>query len=90
MGIIDTRVFKSGNSMAVRLPKEFGFLEGMAVRIERTGDGVTIRPAVDPIAEKRKVTELVETLREIWKDAPPDADRGRREPIEFPDRPGLY
>lgn len=40
-----TRVFKSGSSLAVRIPKELGFDEaGREVEIERQGDAIVIRP----------------------------------------------
>lgn len=37
------RLFRTGGSQAVRLPKEFRF-EGDRVRIRRHGDGVLIEP----------------------------------------------
>ena len=37
------KLFKSGRSQAVRLPKEFRFA-GREVRISRHGDGVLLRP----------------------------------------------
>ena len=37
------KLFKSGRSQAVRLPKEFRF-EGKEVRVSRHGDGVLLRP----------------------------------------------
>jgi len=37
-----TRVFKSGNSTAVRIPKEFAFKPG-EVYIEKRGDEIVIR-----------------------------------------------
>jgi antitoxin VapB len=37
------KLFKSGRSQAVRLPKEFRF-EGKEVRIRRVGKGVLIEP----------------------------------------------
>ena len=37
------KLFKSGRSQAVRLPKEFRF-EGEEVRISKHGDGVLLRP----------------------------------------------
>ncbi|MFA7241018.1 MAG: type II toxin-antitoxin system VapB family antitoxin [Sulfuricellaceae bacterium] len=41
-----TRIFKSGNSLAVRIPKEMTFPEAtQEVSIERMGDGLFIRPA---------------------------------------------
>jgi antitoxin VapB len=38
-----TRIFKNGNSMAVRLPAELALPEG-EVEIERHGDELVIRP----------------------------------------------
>lgn len=82
MGVIETRTFKSGNSVAVRLPRDLGFAEGVAVRIERVGDHVEIRAAADPAEEKRKLTELVAALHALT----PVSEPGRREPIDWPDR----
>lgn len=40
-----TRVFKSGNFLAVRIPKELNFGEAMQdVEVERKGDSLVIRP----------------------------------------------
>lgn len=86
MGAVNSKTFKSGNSIAVRLPREVALAPDIAVTIERNGDVLTIRPAVDPAEEKRKLLELVRRLREIG----PVGEIGKREPIEFPDRPGLY
>lgn len=80
MKIAHSRTFRSGNSEAVRLPKDMAFGIGSEVEIERRGDCVTIRP-------KHRFTgrDLVEALRALPK---PDRIQ-EREPIEFPDRPGL-
>jgi antitoxin VapB len=43
------RIFRSGNSQAVRLPKEF-HLEGAEVYIKRVGPGVLLMPKGDPWA----------------------------------------
>ena len=41
-----TRVFRSGNSLAVRIPKELAFLaSSQDVEIERLGDMLLVRPA---------------------------------------------
>ncbi len=85
MNAVNSKTFKSGNSVAVRLPKEIGFAAGLDVVVERNGDVVTIRPQYDPAEEKRKVLDLVAALRAI---GPPD-EIEKREPFEFPDRPGL-
>lgn len=43
-----TRVFKSGNSLAVRIPKELAFVDGAQdVDIERVGNTLVLRPVVD-------------------------------------------
>ena len=42
-----TRIFKSGNSMAVRIPKEMAFLQPADdVEIERVGNTLVLRPVV--------------------------------------------
>jgi antitoxin VapB len=52
-----TRVFKSGNSLAVRLPKEIAFEDNTEVEIERKGDTVMIRPVV-----RKKLTGIADTF----------------------------
>ena len=42
-----TRVFKSGNSLAVRIPKELAFVDAAQdVEIERVGNSLVVRPVV--------------------------------------------
>ena len=90
MGAIETRTFKSGNSVAVRLPRELGLEAGARVTIRRIGNKLEIAPQDDPAEEQRALQDMVSEIRAIWQAAsgPPDPDP--REPIEFPDRPGLY
>lgn len=53
-----TRVFKSGNSLAVRIPKELASaLASPDVEIEKVGDTLVLRPVV-----KRKLTGLAEAF----------------------------
>jgi antitoxin VapB len=85
MGAIESKTFKSGNSVAVRLPRELGFAADMAVVIERTGDAITIRPARDAAAEKRRLDEMIAALRAIG----PVGEIGERDAIDIPERPGL-
>ena len=65
-----TRVFKSGNSQAVRIPAEMAFenVEG-DFTITRSGDEITIRP------KRASVTEMIAALRAL----PPES---KFEPIE--------
>jgi len=46
-----SKVFRSGNSNAVRLPAEIAFPANMEVEITRSGDTVTIRPAGGSLRE---------------------------------------
>jgi antitoxin VapB len=53
-----TRVFKSGNSLAVRIPKEMAIVEASQdVEIEKVGDTLVLRPVV-----KRKLTGLADAF----------------------------
>jgi antitoxin VapB len=83
---ISSKTFKSGNSVALRLPKEIGFAPGMDVVIERSGDVLTIRPRYDAAAEKARLQALLDDLAEI---GPPEDGVQPRDPFEFPERPGL-
>lgn len=80
MTTVNSRVFRSGNSEAVRLPKEVAYGADIEVTIERHGDVVTIRPRA-----RQSFHEMLEVLRTLPK---PDYVE-EREPIEFPERPGL-
>ena len=79
MHAIRSRTFRSGNSEAVRLPKEMGFGPGTEVVIEREGDVVSIRPA------KKSMAWLIAELERL----PKPKTIMEREPFEAPDRPGL-
>lgn len=82
MTTVASKIFRSGNSEAVRLPKEVAFGADMDVLVTRIGDEVRIRP-------KPRLTpaELVERLRAIG--FPTDGVQPRPE-FEYPDRPGLF
>lgn len=64
------KVFKSGNSQAVRIPKEF-HLEGEEVEICRQGDALMLRP------RKRSWSALFESLDKFTEDFMAE---GRRQP----------
>ena len=51
MTIAKTRTFRSGNSEAVRLPKDVAFGEGVELVVVRSGDVVTLYPAATSIPE---------------------------------------
>ena len=79
--VVHSRTFKSGNSVAVRLPKEFDIAAGTEVELIDDGRSVTIR-------RKARMTskELVDALRKIGPS--PDGVQ-KRQKIIFPKRPGL-
>jgi antitoxin VapB len=76
MGAV-TKTFKSGNSVAVRLPKELGIPEGVELEINRAGGGWVLR-------RKPKYTgrDLVEALEKL----PKPKTKMKRVRIEFPKR----
>jgi antitoxin VapB len=46
------RVSKSGNSLAVRIPKELAFVEGAQnIDMERVGNTLMLRPVVRPVVQ---------------------------------------
>lgn len=72
-----TRVFKSGNSQAVRIPAEIAYADmDVELEITRLGDVITIFPA------RRSLKDAVAALRSLPK--PETVER--REPIEVPVR----
>jgi antitoxin VapB len=76
MNAITTKTFRSGNSEAVRLPKDIGFGTGTEVEIVRNGDEIIIRPV------RQSVATMIENLRQLPKPTTPWV----REPIEVPER----
>lgn len=87
MGIVESKSFKSGNSVAVRMPRETGMPENSDVTIERSGEAWIIRLAKDPVEEKRKVIEFVEELRALHARHP--VGEIERRDADLPERPGL-
>lgn len=79
-----TKTFKSGNSEAVRLPKDMGFGIGTEVEIARVGDRVILTRRHRP---KLTTREMIERMREI---GPPSDGVQQREPFQYPDRSGLF
>lgn len=72
-----TRIFKSGNSQAVRIPAELAYSEtDVEFTITRLGDVITIFPA------QQNLKDAVAALRAM----PKPAGVEKREPIEMPDR----
>lgn len=79
MTIVTSRIFRSGNSEAVRLPKDIAFGEEVEVTIVRSGDVLTIYP------KRTSLREMVARLRSL----PGAGDIQKRDDDVVPDRPGL-
>jgi antitoxin VapB len=72
-----TRLFKSGNSQAVRIPADIAYADtNIELQISRTGDVITIFPA------SGSLKDAVAALRAMPK--PPTVEE--RDPIDMPDR----
>ena len=79
MAMATTRTFRSGNSEALRIPKDMAFGEGVELTLVRSGDVLTVTPA------RPSVAEMVRRLREL-----PGPDNVEvRDTEELPERPGL-
>lgn len=77
--IARTRTFRSGNSEAIRLPKDVAFGEDVELVIVRSGDVLTIYPAASSIPA------MIERLKSL--PTPPGIER--RDDEELPERRGL-
>jgi len=75
--VATTRVFKSGNSQAVRLPKEFS-VNSKVLEIFRRGDDIVLREPLKGLARAFEVlTELPDDfLSEGRQDFPPQDREG--------------
>lgn len=74
MNAVTTRTFRSGNSEAVRLPKDIGFGPGTEVEIVRQGNEIRIRP------RQQSLAWLAEQLRKL----PPPEFALERDTVEPP------
>ncbi len=71
------RIFRSGNSQAVRLPKQFRF-RGQEVEIFRRGDEVVLREKIHDMGRAFEIlTELPEDfMADGRNDSPPQSREG--------------
>lgn len=74
---VDSKTFKSGNSEALRLPKELGFGTNVEVTIRKVGDTLTVVPK-----RRKTVAGLIAALEKFPKPDKP----WKRERIIFPIR----
>jgi antitoxin VapB len=74
---IDSKTFKSGNSEALRLPKEVAFGPDVEVTIRKVGDTLTVMPK-----RRKTVAQLIDALEKL----PKPKRKMKRVRIEFPKR----
>lgn len=79
MSTASSRTFKSGNSEAVRLPRDVAYGRELEVTIVRSGDVLTIYPKRPTIAGLLAQLETLPRPQEIEK----------RDEAPLPERPGL-
>ena len=79
MAVTKTRTFRSGNSEAIRLPKDVAFGENVELVVVRSGDVLTVYPAATSIPE------LIARLEAL--PVPPSIEE--RDDEELPERAGL-
>jgi antitoxin VapB len=79
MPIARSRTFRSGNSEALRLPRDVAYGEDVELVIVRSGDVLTVYPAA------MSLSAMAARLREL--PAPPYVEE--RDVDELPERPGL-
>jgi len=79
MATVTSKVFRSGNSEAVRLPREVAFGRDMEVTIVRNGDVLTIMP---------KRPSIADTLAKLESLPKPDSIE-KRDSDFWPERNGL-
>jgi len=81
MNVYRSKVFRAGNSDALRLPREVTPGTDVEVEIIKQGEVLTVRP----VKQRMTPRELVEALRALPKPPKPQ----RRDKIVFPRRKGL-
>jgi antitoxin VapB len=79
MAIVRTRTFRSGNSEAIRLPRDVAFGEDTELMIVRSGDVMTIYPVA------ASIPEMIDRLNAL--PVPPSIER--RDDEDLPEPAGL-
>lgn len=85
---IHTKTFKSGNSVALRLPKGLGIGPGEQFALKVDGDFLTGRRIPTAAEEAERLVRFRAMLEELRR-LGPVGEIEQPERFEFPDRPGL-
>jgi antitoxin VapB len=76
MPTVTSRTFQSGNSEALRLPREVAYGPGVEVTIVRSGDVLTVSP------KRQSIAEMIRRLNEL----PSPGEIQERDLVEPPER----
>lgn len=79
MTTVTSKTFRSGNSQAVRLPREVAYEDGVELTITRSGDVITLCPKRPSLAEMFAKLDALPAPSYIEV----------RDTEEIPERPGL-
>lgn len=79
MSVARSRTFRSGNSEAIRLPKDVAFGPDVELVLVRSGDVLTVYPT------SLSIPDMVARLRDL--PVPPTVER--RDETEIPERHGM-
>jgi virulence-associated protein VagC len=70
MGAHETRTFRSGKGVALRLPDSFAVAPGEKLLVEQDGDRITLRRPRDHAEAVRKLRSLLAALEAIGRGRP--------------------
>lgn len=79
MPTVTSRTFRSGNSEALRLPREVAYGAGVEMTLVRSGDVLTVYP------KRQSIAEMIRRLNAL----PAPGEIERRDVEELPEPPGL-
>jgi antitoxin VapB len=79
MPTVTSRTFRSGNSEALRLPREVAFGTGVELTLVRSGDVLTVYP------KRQSIAEMIRRLNAL----PRPSEIEKRDVEEIPEPPGL-
>lgn len=86
--IVWSRTFRSGDDIAVCLPAVLGIEEGVEFELIENGHAIVLKPVDTPEMTAKKLANWRKMLEDL-RARGPVGEIEVREPIEFPERPGL-
>lgn len=75
MAVVTTKTFRSGNSQAVRLPREIAYEDDTELTVVRSGDVITMYPK-----PRLSISEMLDRLNAM--PGPPSVENWREEELD--------